>query len=392
MDVKKIQATLAWLKQGGLAIIADNEDREAEGDLVGFGASVTPGAVNFMTKHARGLLCTCITPTIAKRLALPQMTADNTDPFGTAFTLSVDHKSTTTGISAYDRCRTIKALANPTSQPDDFYKPGHCFPLVAKDGGVLERNGHTEAAVTLAKLAGVEPVAYICEILQQDGHMARRPELKSIAAEYHLPFLTIKEIQEYVQNPVSQPSQFVNFPTEYGHFQLRDFGDGNLIIKKGDLSGDEPVLLRLHSKCQTGDALGSLRCDCGPQLHTAMQKIDAAGRGVILYLNQEGRGIGLTSKIKAYALQDQGHDTYEANTLLGFEPDERHYDVAAEMLKSLGIHKVKLLTNNPDKLEQLTEAGIEITDRIPLEIPATKYNQKYLHTKREKFHHLLKNA
>ncbi|MFC2684589.1 MAG: GTP cyclohydrolase II [Limosilactobacillus oris] len=389
MDVKKIQAAIEQLKQGGLVIVMDDLDREAEGDLVGLASKATPAKVNFMTKHARGLMCVPMAPAVANRLELRQMTVDNTDPFGTAFTISVDHHSTTTGISAFDRCRTISHLADPASRNADFYKPGHIFPLVAKAGGVLERNGHTEAAVDLAKLAGVEPVAYICEILKDNGEMARSPELHEMAAEYGLPIITIKDLQEYRRNPVSRPVEEVKLPSAYGDFRLRRFAGDNLALIKGDLAGEEPVLVRLHSECFTGDVLGSLRCDCGPQLHAAMERISAAGRGVVLYLRQEGRGIGLANKLRAYRLQEQGYDTVEANEQLGFRPDERQYDLAAKMLKQLGVRRVALLTNNPDKISQLRLDGIEIARRVPLEIQPNRYDQRYLTTKKEKFHHLL---
>lgn len=389
MDVKKIQNAIAWMKKGGLVIVADDEDRESEGDMIGLGSKVTPENVNFMTKHARGLLCTSVGRKVAERLQLPQMETKNTDPYGTAFTISVDYKTTTTGISAYDRATTIKAIADPNSKPEDFFRPGHCFPLVAKDGGVLERNGHTEASVTLARLAGEPEVAYICEVMKADGHMARRPQLREIAKEYHLPFLTIADLQEYVKNPASKPAEFVNLPTKYGNFMAKDYGDGNLALVKGQLDLSEPVLVRLHSECETGDTFGSLRCDCGDQLHTAMQEISASGSGVLLYLDQEGRGIGLGNKLKTYALQDQGVDTYDANKQLGFAPDERDYEKAAAMLKDLGIHAVNLLTNNPDKIAQLEKYGIKVAKRTPLEMAANEEDQFYLETKRDKFHHLL---
>jgi 3,4-dihydroxy 2-butanone 4-phosphate synthase/GTP cyclohydrolase II len=389
MDVKKIQNAIAWMKKGGLVIVADDEDRESEGDMIGLGSKVTPENVNFMIKHARGLLCTSVGRKVAERLQLPQMETNNTDPYGTAFTISVDYKTTTTGISAYDRATTIKAIADPTSKPEDFFRPGHCFPLVAKDGGVLERNGHTEASVTLARLAGEPEVAYICEVMKADGHMARRPQLREIAKEYHMPFLTIADLQEYVKSPASKPAAFVNLPTKYGNFKVKDYGQGNLALVKGQLDLSKPVLVRLHSECMTGDTFGSLRCDCGDQLHTAMAKISQNGSGVLLYLRQEGRGIGLANKLKAYALQDQGVDTYDANEELGFAPDERDYEKAAGMLKDLGIHAVNLLTNNPDKIAQLEKYGIKVARRTPLEMAATEHDQFYLETKRDKFHHLL---
>ncbi|MRG68298.1 GTP cyclohydrolase II [Limosilactobacillus reuteri] len=389
MDVKKIQAMIKHLQEGGLAIVMDDADREAEGDLVGLASEATPEKVNFMTKYARGLMCVPMAPEVAERLKLPQMTADNSDPFGTAFTISVDHHSTTTGISAFDRWRTITHLAAPTAKNEDFYKPGHIFPLVAKKNGVLERNGHTEAAVDLARLAGVEPVAYICEILKDNGEMARSVELHEKAAEFGLPIITIKELQEYRQSLASKPVEEVHLPSQYGDFRLRWFDDNNLALIKGDIDPTTPVMVRLHSECFTGDVLGSLRCDCGPQLHEAMRRIEKNGSGIIIYLRQEGRGIGLANKLRAYHLQEHGYDTVEANEKLGFAPDERQYDRAVAILHQLGITKINLLTNNPDKIAQLQLGDIEINERIPLEIAPNNYDENYLITKKDKFHHLL---
>lgn len=389
MDVKKIQATIKHLQEGGLAIVMDDADREAEGDLVGLASEATPEKVNFMTKYARGLMCVPMAPEVAERLKLPQMTTDNSDPFGTAFTISVDHHSTTTGISAFDRWRTITHLAAPTAKNEDFYKPGHIFPLVAKKNGVLERDGHTEAAVDLARLAGVEPVAYICEILKDNGEMARSVELHEKAAEFGLPIITIKELQEYRQSLASKPVEEVHLPSQYGDFRLRWFDDNNLALIKGDIDPTTPVMVRLHSECFTGDVLGSLRCDCGPQLHEAMRRIEKNGSGIIIYLRQEGRGIGLANKLRAYHLQEHGYDTVEANEKLGFAPDERQYDRAVAILHQLGITKINLLTNNPDKIAQLQLGDIEINERIPLEIAPNNYDENYLITKKNKFHHLL---
>ncbi len=389
MDVKKIQATIKHLQEGGLAIVMDDADREAEGDLVGLASEATPEKVNFMTKYARGLMCVPMAPEVAERLKLPQMTADNSDPFGTAFTISVDHHSTTTGISAFDRWRTITHLAAPTAKNEDFYKPGHIFPLVAKKNGVLERNGHTEAAVDLARLAGVEPVAYICEILKDNGEMARSVELHEKAAEFGLPIITIKELQEYRQSLASKPVEEVHLPSQYGDFRLRWFDGNNLALIKGDIDPTTPVMVRLHSECFTGDVLGSLRCDCGPQLHESMRRIEKNGSGIIIYLRQEGRGIGLANKLRAYHLQEHGYDTVEANEKLGFAPDERQYDRAVAILHQLGITKINLLTNNPDKIAQLQLGDIEINERISLEIAPNNYDENYLITKKNKFHHLL---
>lgn len=388
MDVKKIQAAIQWMKQGGLVIVADDEDRESEGDMIGLGSKVTPQNINFITQNARGLLCTSVGSSIAKRLNLTPMEKHNTDPYGTAFTISVDYKTTTTGISAYDRAATIKAIADSTTKPEDFFRPGHTFPLIAKDGGVLERNGHTEASVTLARLAGEPEVAYICEVMDADGHMARRPRLKQIAAEFHMPFLTIAELQEYVKSPASKLNGFVNLPTAYGDFKIKSYAGENLALVHGPIDTQKPVLVRIHSECMTGDVFGSKRCDCGQQLHEAMKRISQEN-GVLLYLRQEGRAIGLTNKLNAYALQDQGHDTYEANELLGFKPDERKYDIAYQILQDLGINQIRLLTNNPDKIEQLSEDGIQVTERVPLEIKPNNINKFYLETKRDRFKHMI---
>ena len=357
--------------------------------MIVLGSNVTPENVNFMTNHARGLLCNPVSKKIDQRLNFYQLKQNNTDPYDITFTISVDYKTITTGISAYDRAATIKAIADPTSKPEDFFRPGHCFPLVAKDDQIKNRNGHTEASIALAHLAGEPEVAYICEVMKADGHMARRPQLKEIAKEYHLPFLTIAELQEYINSPVSKRSEFVNLPTKYGNFKIKAFANENLAIIKGKIDPKKPVLVRLHSECLTGDTFGSMRCDCGDQLHTAMKQINKNGSGIILYLRQEGRGIGLINKLKAYGLQDQGYDTYEANEILGFKPDERNYIIAAKILKDLGISHINLLTNNPDKIDQLENNGITIEKRIPLEIPANEVNHDYLETKRDKFHHLL---
>jgi len=387
----KVEQAVEWLKKGGLVIVADDENRESEGDLIGIAEYATPEAVNFMATYGRGLICAPISQAIAEKLALPEMTANNTDAFGTAFTISVDHVTTSTGISAKDRAVTIEKLTDPASQAADFYRPGHIFPLTAQPGGVLERRGHTEAAVDLAKLAGSVEAAYICEILNEDGTMARVPELKKLAEKWQLPFLTIDELAEYLRGttPIT-----VDLPTAYGAFQLTlfedEFGNEHLLLAKGEIQHiTEPLLLRIHSECLTGDVFGSHRCDCGEQLQEAMRQIEAKGRGAILYLRQEGRGIGLRNKLRAYQLQEQGMDTYEANIALGFAADARHYTFAADVLRSLEVQEIQLMTNNPDKVKELESLGIKVAARVPLEMPAHKENSSYLKTKKEKFHHYL---
>lgn len=394
--IQRVESAIKALKQGQLVVVADAVDREGEGDMVGLADFATPYTVNQMISQAKGLLCVPMSQQVAQRLSLEPMISHGTDAFGTAFTVSLDAKTTTTGISAYDRADTIKTLADPTSNWDRFYHPGHIFPLIAKDGGVKTRGGHTEAAVDLAKLAGATPVAYICEIVKEDGHMARTKDLQLFAKQNKLNFLTINDIlkyREFQENAQIKPYATVDLPTAYGHFQLQAFGDGekepNLLISKGDITGKEPLLVRVHSECLTGDVLGSLRCDCGPQLRESLRRIEQAGRGAVIYLRQEGRGIGLTNKLRAYHLQDTGLDTVEANQALGLPADARHYDLAAEILKSKGVKQIELMTNNPDKVKQLQESGIEVVQRIPLEVGLTKENQAYLKTKKEKFHHIL---
>lgn len=389
---QKIEHAVAALKAGKLIIVADNEDREAEGDMIGLASQVTPANVNFMTKHARGLLCAPVTQQLAQHLDLHPMTTHGNDAFGTAFTISVDHRSTSTGISAFDRAQTIAKLADDTSQAVDFYRPGHVFPLIAKAGGVRERGGHTEAAIDLAKLAG-EQAAYICEVLQDDGHMARRPTLKQLAQRWQLDFITIAELREYLANRQQKPEVSVKLPNRYGKFQLSlyldDKGKEQLVLSLGDLKNAKAPLIRIQSECLTGDVFGSHRCDCGEQLDLAMKEIAAAGAGAVLYLRQEGRGIGLLDKLRAYHLQEQGLDTYDANVALGFPADARHYAVAAWLLKNEGVSKIKLLTNNPDKITQLEQNGIEVVARQPLQTTVYQENKRYLQTKKVKFHQLL---
>ncbi len=387
--MNKIDHAIQHLSTGGLIIVADDENREAEGDLIGVASLATSESVNFMTKYGRGLICAPITSNYAERLQLNEMTENNSDPFGTAFTISVDSIENSTGISAHDRATTIRELANPNANKDHFYRPGHMFPLIAKDGGVLERRGHTEAAIELVKLTGNDPVAYICEILNADGTMARYPELKKYASEWDLPLITIEELTSYLLN---KNSVDVKLPTKFGDFNLRLFEENenkqHLLLYKGDIDNhDEPLLVRIHSECLTGDVFGSNRCDCGEQLERAMEKINAEGRGAILYMRQEGRGIGLKNKLKAYQLQENGKDTYEANVALGFAPDERDYDFAVDILKAIGVDEVRLLTNNPEKITGLENKGINVVERISLQIEPLKENIDYLKTKKEKFKH-----
>ncbi|EGO8523635.1 TPA: bifunctional 3,4-dihydroxy-2-butanone-4-phosphate synthase/GTP cyclohydrolase II [Enterococcus faecalis] len=391
MSRKNIQEAIEFLRKGKLIVVADDDDREAEGDLVGVANLVSPESVNFMVTFARGLICTPVSKQIADRLKLREMVKENTDSFGTAFTVSVDHQETSTGISAYDRAKTIEILAKNESVSEEFHRPGHIFPLIGKEGGVLERRGHTEAAIDLAKLTNQSEVAYICEILNEDGTMARRPQLKQFAQKHKLPFITVEELVTYLN---AEEPLTVSLPTAFGEFDLTLFEDQqakeHLLLSKGEIrQSKEPLLVRVHSECLTGDIFGSHRCDCGEQLHEAMRMIEKKGKGAILYLRQEGRGIGLKNKLHAYQLQEQGMDTFDANLALGFKPDERDYQFAAEILDALGVEKIDLITNNPEKIEQLEALGININKRIPLEIPAVKENENYLKTKKQKFHHLL---
>lgn len=389
--MNNVEEAIDWLKKGGLIIIADDEHRESEGDLLGLSEYVTPKAINFMTTFGRGLICAPVSETIARRLGLDAMTENNTDVYGTAFTISVDHKETMTGISAFDRAKTIEKLADPSTNKKDFHRPGHIFPLIAKENGVLERRGHTEAAIDLAKLAGSYESAYICEILNEDGSMARLAQLKVLAKKWKLPLITIEELTDYIktQNLIS-----VSLPTIFGDFELTLYEDNekkeNLLLSKGDIRhSKQPILVRIHSECLTGDIFGSKRCDCGEQLHQAMDLIEQAGQGAILYLRQEGRGIGLKNKLRTYQLQEQGRNTYEANVDLGFAPDERDYTFAAKVLHSVNLKQIKLLTNNPEKVNQLEKRGINVVERIGIETQPLKENEAYLRTKKVEFHHHL---
>lgn len=391
MIEKKIKAAIEQLRAGKLIIVVDDDHREAEGDLVGVANLVTPESVNFMTQFARGLICAPMSEKTAHRLGLSEMVQKNSDSFGTAFTNSLDFIGNSTGISAFDRAQTILNLANENSVTEDFHQPGHMFPLIAKKGGVIERRGHTEAAVDLARLTNQSEVAYICEILNEDGTMARRSQLDILANQWNMPIISVEELVTYCLN---QEKITVKLPSIYGDFELTLFEDEHqkehLVLSKGDLSYlKEPLLVRLHSECLTGDVFGSHRCDCGEQLIKSMKMIEENGSGAILYLRQEGRGIGLKNKLKAYQLQENGKDTFEANTALGFQADERDYVFAADILKTFNINEVKLMTNNPDKVEQLESNGIKVVERIPLEVAAVKENQHYLKTKKEKFNHYI---
>ncbi|GIO23783.1 GTP cyclohydrolase II [Oceanobacillus sp. J11TS1] len=391
---ENIERAITALKQGKLIIVADDEDREAEGDLVGLSSNATAETVNFMAKYARGLICAPVSEQIANKLNLREMTTENTDEYGTAFTISVDHIETTTGISTFERAKTIQKLASIESCAEDFHRPGHVFPLIAKNGGVLERRGHTEAAIDLAKLAGDTEAAYICEILKEDGTMARLKDLQELSVEWEMPLITIEELAEYLRKTIGKPNAKAKLPTKYGDFNLSLYqdkeGKDQLVLSMGEIRNSQtPILVRVHSECLTGDIFGSHRCDCGEQLERAMQLIALEGRGAILYLRQEGRGIGLLNKLKTYELQEQGIDTYEANVALGFQPDERHYDIAAWLLKNEGVSQIRLLTNNPDKVSELQQFGIEVVERVPIETTIYNDNKHYLKVKKDKFHHLL---
>lgn len=392
-----IPQALEEIRRGRMVIVVDDEDRENEGDLVMAAEAVTPEAVNFMTRFGRGLLCVPMTADRLSHLNLPLMVDENTSRLGTMFTVSVDARDgTTTGISAFDRAVTIKALADPRSAAEEFARPGHVFPLQAMDGGVLRRAGHTEATVDLARLSGFAPVGVLCEILADDGSMARLPTLEVFAGEHGLKMVSIADLIRYRlrRDPFVRREGETRLPTHHGEFRAVVYentldGASHLALVRGEVAGSGPVLVRMHSQCLTGEVFGSLRCDCGEQLRAAMEMVARAGRGVIVYIRQEGRGIGLTNKIKAYALQDGGKDTVEANVLLGFPPDPRDYGVGAQILVNLGLHEIRLITNNPQKRAGLEGYGLEVVERIPLEMPPNAENYHYLKTKRHKLGHLL---
>ena len=391
-----IEAALEDLKKGKLLIVVDDEDRENEGDFVTAARNVTPEIINFMSKYGRGLICAPLTESRCDELKLNLMVENNTVLHQTPFTVSVDliGQGCTTGISAHDRAKTVQALIDPATRPDDLGRPGHIFPLRAKNEGVLRRSGHTEATVDLARLAGMEPAGVLVEIMNDDGTMARMPQLLEIAKQFDLKIISIKDLIEYRLKHESLVEEVVNvkMPTKYGDFQLYAFrqiatGENHLALVKGSWQKDEPVLTRVHSSCFTGDILHSLRCDCGDQLQAAMEMVEREGKGVILYMNQEGRGIGLFNKLKAYKLQEEGKDTVEANLALGFKNDQRDYGVGAQILRHLGITKLKLMTNNPRKRAGLNGYGLEIVENVPIEIKPNKHNEFYLQTKRDKLGH-----
>ncbi|RAL26497.1 bifunctional 3,4-dihydroxy-2-butanone-4-phosphate synthase/GTP cyclohydrolase II [Thermoflavimicrobium daqui] len=391
-----IEEALEDLKQGKMVIVVDDEDRENEGDLVALAEKATPEVINFMITYGRGLVCMPLTEERVAELDLPLMVHHNTDRHGTAFTVSVDAESTTTGISAYERAETIQQLIDPTKKPQDFRRPGHVFPLVSRTGGVLRRAGHTEAAVDLARLCGAYPAGVICEVIKEDGTMARVPDLIKMSEQFQLKLITIQDLIRYRNRKEKLIERVVSvqMPTEFGEFQM--IGYSNQIDKKehvacikGDIHPDKPVLVRVHSECLTGDVFGSKRCDCGPQLHAALKQIDEEGSGVLLYMRQEGRGIGLLNKLKAYKLQEEGLDTVEANLKLGFRDDLREYGIGAQILQDLGVRKLRLLTNNPRKITGLKGYGLEVVEVVPIQLPIHETNRNYMMTKKEKLGHLL---
>ncbi|HLC30743.1 MAG TPA: bifunctional 3,4-dihydroxy-2-butanone-4-phosphate synthase/GTP cyclohydrolase II [Dehalococcoidia bacterium] len=397
MPFSSVEEAIEKIRAGNFVVVVDDEDRENEGDLIIAAENITPEAINFMATHGRGLICMPITGKRLDELGIPLMVQHNTAAQGTAFTISVEAKhTTTTGISVYDRAATVKAIIDPATGPDDIAMPGHMFPLRAKDGGVLERSGHTEAAVDLAKLAGLYPAGVLCEIMNEDGSMARLPQLQEFGVKHRISIISIAQLIAYRRQREKLVHRVAEaqLPTRWGEFTAVAYrsdvdSDEHVALVYGDLAAKEPVLVRVHSQCLTGDVFGSLRCDCGDQMNLALQRIALEGRGVFLYMRQEGRGIGLHNKIKAYALQDQGLDTVEANIALGFAPDPRQYGVGAQILVDLGLRRIRLLTNNPKKRVGLEGYGLEVVDQVPIIAPITDHNRRYLETKRDKLGHLL---
>ncbi|TYA13259.1 bifunctional 3,4-dihydroxy-2-butanone-4-phosphate synthase/GTP cyclohydrolase II [Paenibacillus faecis] len=396
-QLDRVEEAIYELMRGKVIIVVDDEDRENEGDFVALAEMATPEVINFMITQGRGLVCLPITAERAEELELAPMVTQNTDYHGTAFTVSIDHKDTTTGISAYERSLTVRGIMDPKAKPSDFRRPGHMFPLIAKKGGVLRRAGHTEAAVDLARMCGSYPAGVICEVIKEDGTMARLPDLVEIARKHDLKLISVKDLIHYrnEKEKLVNREVEVRMPTDYGEFRAVAYTNEvdtkeHVALVKGDINGNEPVLVRVHSECLTGDVFHSHRCDCGPQFEAALRQIEQEGRGVLLYMRQEGRGIGLVNKLKAYKLQEEGFDTVDANLKLGFPADLRDYGIGAQILKDLGVCQIRLLTNNPRKIKGLEGYGLEVVERVPLQMKENADNTRYLHTKQAKLGHMLK--